>query len=48
MNKTTPTPADNIWDDAAPAAAAAPAKPRTPKAEKDIKTVRESLDSPGL
>lgn len=39
MNKTTPTPADNIWDDAAPVA---PAKPRTPKAEKDIKTVREA------
>jgi hypothetical protein len=42
MNKTTPTPADNIWEDAP--AAAVPAKPRTPKAERDIKDIRESLD----
>jgi len=40
MNKTTPTPGDNIWDEAP----TAPAKPRTPKAEKDIRVIRESLD----
>jgi hypothetical protein len=42
MNKTTPTPTPNIWDEAP--AEAVPAKPRTPKAEKDIKVIRESLD----
>ena len=42
MNKTTPTPAENIWEDAP--VTAVPAKPRTPKAERDIKDIRESLD----
>jgi hypothetical protein len=42
MNKTTPTPTPNIWDEAP--AEAVPAKPRTPKAERDIKDIRESLD----